>query len=310
MTDIRNVIIIGSGPAGFTAAIYTGRANLAPLVFEGHEPGGQLTTTTLVENYPGFVDGVQGPELMNTMREQAERFGAQIENAEVTKVDFSRRPFHVWCDEDEYLARAVIIATGASAKLIGIESEKKLMGHGVSTCAVCDGFFFRGKEVAVVGGGDTAMEDSTYLTKFATKVNVIHRRDALRASKIMQERAFKNEKITFVWDSVVEEIRDAAAQKVSAVRLRNVKTGQRTDLKVDGVFVAIGHEPNTKIFKDQVEMDDHGYVKIHNGSKTSVAGVFAAGDVHDPTYRQAISAAGAGCIAALDAEHFLAAHPD
>ncbi|MGH8103852.1 MAG: thioredoxin-disulfide reductase [bacterium] len=310
MTDIRKVIIIGSGPAGYTAGLYAGRANLSPLLFQGEEPGGQLTTTTLVENYPGFVDGVQGPELMNIMREQAEKFGCQVETKVITKVDFSERPFRVWSDEEEYHGITVIIATGASAKLIGLESEKKLMGHGVSTCAVCDGFFFRGKEVAVVGGGDTAMEDSTYLTKFANKVNVIHRRDSLRASKIMQERAFRNEKIQFIWNSVIDEIRDPAAGKVTGVRLKNVKTGEVREMQLEGVFVAIGHEPNTKIFRGQVDMDDHGYIKIHNGSKTSVPGVFAAGDVHDPTYRQAVNAAGAGCIAALDAEHFLAAHAE
>jgi len=307
MTDskVRNVIIIGSGPSGYTAATYNARANLEPLVFAGPEPGGQLTLTTDVENYPGFPSGVMGPELMNAMKEQAERFGAEIIWDAVTKVDFSQRPFRVFVGDKAYQSLSVIIASGASAKLIGLESEKRLIGHGVSTCAVCDGAFYRDKDVIVVGGGDTAMEDATFLTKFARRVDVVHRRDELRASKIMQERALKNDKLHFIWDSVVEEIHDPEKNTVTGVTLRNVKTDKRTEMAVDGVFVAIGHQPNTEIFRGQIDVDDVGYIKTTTRTMTNVEGVFAAGDVVDFYYRQAITAAGMGCMAAIDAERWL-----
>ena len=307
MADVRNVLIIGTGPAGYTAATYNARARLEPLVFAGPEPGGQLTLTTDVENYPGFPAGVMGPDLMNAMKEQAERFGAEIIWDAVTRVDFSKRPFSAFVGEKEYKARAVIIATGASAQLLGLESESKLMGHGVSTCAVCDGAFYRDKDVIVVGGGDTAMEDSTFLTKFARKVEVVHRRDELRASKIMQERAKKNEKLSFIWDAIIEEIHDPAQNNVTGVTLKNVKTGEKTEKTVDGVFIAIGHKPNTGIFRDCLDMDEVGYLKITDHSMTSIEGVFAAGDVVDHYYRQAITAAGMGCRAAIDAERWLEA---
>jgi len=304
------VIIIGSGPAGLTAALYAARANLSPIIFEGTQPGGQLTITTEVENYPGFPTGIMGPELMELFRQQAHRFGAQSFYREVTEVDLSRRPFKVVADEKEYIAETIIIATGASAKLLGIPSEAEYMGYGVSACATCDGFFFKNQHVVVIGGGDTAMEEATFLTKYAAKVSVVHRRNELRASKVMQGRAFKNPKIEFIWDSVVGEVlgkNEGGRKSITGVRLKNVKTGAVTDFKCDGLFLAIGHQPNTLMFKGLLEMDSVGYLttKPHS-TATNIPGVFAAGDVADPTYRQAVSAAGTGCMAAIDAERFLA----
>jgi len=301
---MRNVVIIGSGPAGLTAAVYAARANLSPLLIEGWQSGGQLTTTTEVENYPGFAKGIMGPELMKEMRAQAERFGTEFLTGDVTTVDFMKRPFTISIDHEQTIeARTVIIATGASAVLIGLKNEARLTGHGVSTCATCDGFFFRGKELVVVGGGDSAMEEANFLTKFATKVFVVHRRDKLRASKIMQDRSMKNEKISFIWNSVVEDI--LGNDIVTGVRIKNLITGTTSTLPCAGVFVAIGHRPNTALFSGQLDMDARGYLLTKNGTATSVPGVFAAGDVQDSTYRQAVTAAGTGCMAAIDAERFL-----
>jgi thioredoxin reductase (NADPH) len=302
---MRDVIILGSGPAGLTAGVYAARAHLTPLIVDGHEPGGQLTLTTMVENFPGFPEGLLGPDLIRSMRQQAERFGAEFRQGAVTAVELGRPPFRITIDGMVEECRALIIATGASAKMLGLPSERPLIGHGVSTCATCDGFFFQDQEVMVVGGGDSALEEALFLTKFAKRVTLIHRRDKLRASKIMQEKAFANPKIAFLWDSAPEEILDVMQQKVIAVRVRNLKTGAVTERAVDGIFVAIGHTPNTAVFQGLLEMDAVGYITTHDGTKTSVPGVFAAGDVQDHVYRQAITAAGSGCMAAIDAERFL-----
>jgi thioredoxin reductase (NADPH) len=305
MTDeVWNVIILGSGPAGLTAAIYAARADLAPLVIEGLQPGGQLTITTDVENYPGFDEGVMGPDLMVTMKKQAERFGTAFDQATIDRVDLSGEVKKLYAGEKEYKCKSLIVSTGASARWLDVEGEQRLMGHGVSACATCDGFFFRDQVIVVVGGGDTAMEEATFLTKFGSKVYVVHRSDELRASKAMQERASKNEKIEFVWNSVVEEV--LGDEKVSGVRLKNVKTGEEQVIECGGFFVAIGHDPNTSMFKGQLDMDDENYLLVSpGGTKTNVDGVFAAGDVSDHVYRQAVTAAGMGCMAALDAERYL-----
>jgi thioredoxin reductase (NADPH) len=305
MAAPREVVVIGSGPAGLTAALYTARANLHPLLIEGFEAGGQLMLTTLVENFPGFRDGIMGPELMGEMRAQSEKFGAEFIQDTVTSVDLKSRPFVIRTADAEFLAKTVIIATGASARLLGLPAERTLMGHGVSTCATCDGYFFRGHEIAVVGGGDSAMEEAVFLTKFASKVTVVHRRDALRASKIMQDKARANPKIAWMLNSEVEHIHDTGKGEVTSMVVHDVATGARTEVPVTGVFVAIGHTPNTTLFRGQLEMDANGYLITHGGAKTSVPGVFACGDVQDHVYRQAITAAGTGCMAALDAERFL-----
>ena len=303
---MRNVVIIGSGPAGLTAAIYAARANLSPLLIEGWQSGGQLTTTTEVENYPGFGKGIMGPELMKEMRAQAERFGTEFLTGDVSAVSFKNHPLTLTIDGERIVeAKTAIITTGASAIPIGVPNEKRLTGHGVSTCATCDGFFFRGKELMVVGGGDSAMEEATFLTKFATKVSIVHRRDKLRASKIMQDRAMNNGKITFLWNSVVEDV--LGQDVVTGIRLKNTVTGRISELACAGVFVAIGHRPNTDLFAGQIEMDEKGYIRTHAGTATSIPGVFAAGDVQDSKYRQAVTAAGTGCMAAIDAERFLEA---
>ena len=301
----RDVVIIGSGPAGLTAALYTARANLRPLLIEGVEAGGQLMLTTMVENYPGWRDGIMGPDLMAEMRAQAEKFGTELVQNDVTEVDVRARPITVRTADADYAAQTLIIATGASAKLLGLSSERALMGHGVSTCATCDGYFFRGQEIAVVGGGDSAMEEAVFLTRFATKVTIVHRRDSLRASKIMQDKARANPKIAWLLNTEVEEINDVGKGEVTSMIVRHAETGARQEVPVSGVFVAIGHTPNTALFKSQLEMDASGYLITHDGAKTSVPGVFACGDVQDHVYRQAVTAAGSGCMAALDAERYL-----
>jgi thioredoxin reductase (NADPH) len=306
--EINRLVILGSGPAGLTAALYSARANLSPLLIEGLTPGGQLTITTDVENYPGFEHGIQGPEMMDVFRRQAARFGTRFMVGDVGAANLRARPFELTVEEAVIHCEALIVSTGASAKLLGIESEQRLMGYGVSACATCDGAFFKDKEVVVVGGGDTAMEEATFLTRFCRKVTIVHRRNQLRASKIMQERAFKNPKIAFIWDSVLEEIHGEQRSGVSGVRLRNVTSGTLSDFRTDGVFMAIGHQPNTAIFADQLEVDELGYIKVRSGSTyTNIDGVFAAGDVADRVYRQAVTAAGTGCMAAIDAERWLEA---
>ncbi|HXY01364.1 MAG TPA: thioredoxin-disulfide reductase [Candidatus Limnocylindrales bacterium] len=306
---MHNVLIIGSGCAGLTAAIYAARANLKPLVLDGHEPGGQLSLTTRVENFPGFPEGILGPELIENMRKQAQKFGAEFKAGAVTEVDLTRRPFKVTVGKNVYETRALIVAAGASARLLGLKGERELIGHGVSTCATCDGYFFRGKPIAVVGGGDSAMEEANFLSRYASRVYVVHRRDEFRASKIMIDRAKANAKVEFVTPFVVEEIL-APQGLVSGVRLRNTKSNEKRDIALDGVFVAIGHDPNTTVFRGKLDMDQNGYLIARHGSLTSIPGVFVAGDVQDHRYRQAVTAAGSGCMAAIDAEKFLEEHKD
>ena len=301
----EKVVIIGSGCAGLTAAIYAARANLKPIVIDGYEPGGQLTLTTMVENYPGFPDGILGPELIDNMRKQAQRFGAEFRAGGVSDVHLSHRPFTIVAGNESYQAETLIVAAGASARLLGLDSEKKLMGRGVSTCATCDGYFFRGKEIAVVGGGDSAMEEANFLTKFASRVNLIHRRNEFRASKIMTERVRANDKVRIVTPAVVEAVHDTRKGAVDAIEVRNVETQEKTHIPVEGIFIAIGHDPNTKVFRGKLDMDHEGYILTKRGSHTNVPGVFAAGDAQDRHYRQAVTAAGSGCMAALDAERFL-----
>ncbi len=306
MSDARDLLIVGSGPAGLTAAVYAARANLRPVVIEGLAAGGQLMLTTDVENYPGFPDGILGPELMMKFREQAERFGAEFVTADADRVDLAASPFGAWVGATEYRGRAMVVSTGATARMLGLESERALLGHGVSTCATCDGFFFREQAIAVVGGGDSAIEEAIFLTKFATAVTVVHRRDELRASKIMQDRALANPKINFRWNTAVDEV--IGDGRVEKLRLRDTVTDQRSDLDVSGLFVAIGHDPNTKLFESQLDLDDNGYIVTQPSStRTSVDGVFAAGDVQDQVFRQAITAAGTGCMAAIEAERWLEA---
>ena len=309
MDNLRNVVIIGSGCAGHTAALYTARANLKPLVIEGHEPGGQLSLTTLVENFPGFPEGIQGPELIDNMRKQASRFGADYKHGHITSVDLSERPFKLHVSHEVFHARTLIIASGASARWLGLPHEQQLIGHGVSSCATCDGFFFTGKEIVVIGGGDSAMEEATFLTRFATKVTVIHRRDQFRASKIMLERAQQNPKIQFLTDTVVDDVYDSEKKEVTGLKLRNVKTGNVWDFPTSALFLGIGHIPNAKVFDGQLDMDEDGYLKTTRYVHTRVHGVYACGDVQDRRYRQAITAAGTGCMAALEAERFLEEHP-